>query len=119
LSDKSSVAKIEEDVNKDFDFFQNAIIQFACKKSRNMKYKLIAEVESALFISENVSVSHQDIRVEFLKNSHGKLTQISVSKSVPTDKLDNFKQIFETAIGSAEFKISIGADKKLHNELVT
>ena len=83
-----------------------------------MRYKLIAKVESTLLISENVSVKLQDMIVEFLKNSNGKLTNISVSKSVPTNKLNNFKQSFEKGAGKAKLKISIGGDKEFHNELV-
>lgn len=47
-----------------------------------MRYKLIAQVESTLFISENVSVKSQDVIVEFLRNSDGKLSNISVKSFV-------------------------------------
>ncbi|HSG43791.1 MAG TPA: hypothetical protein VLA72_11600 [Anaerolineales bacterium] len=83
-----------------------------------MRYKLIAKVESTLFISKNVSVNSQDVTVEFLRNSDGRLSNISVSRSIPTDRLDNLKQSVEKGIGEIKLNISIGGDKEFHNELV-
>lgn len=83
-----------------------------------MRYKLTAEIESTIFISENVSVETQNIMVEFLRGADGNLSKISVSKSVPDDKLNNFKQLFEPGSGGVKFNISIGGDKELHDELI-
>jgi len=83
-----------------------------------MRYRLTAEVESTISIAENVSVESQEITVEFLRDSDGKLTSISVTKSIPDDKLNNFRQSFELGTGDVKLKISIGGDKEIHNELV-
>ncbi len=83
-----------------------------------MRYKIIAEAESSIFISKNVLVESQEVTVEFLRNNEGKLIYISVSKSVSNDKLNNFRQSFEPGTDDARLKISIGGDNEIHNELI-
>jgi hypothetical protein len=83
-----------------------------------MRYKLTAEVESNIFVAENVSTELKNVTVEFSRDDHGKLRKISVSKQVPASKSNNFKQSFEPGSGNIKLKISIGGDEELHNELI-
>lgn len=83
-----------------------------------MRYMLIADVDSSIYISENVSVETNELKVEFLKNDAGKLISVTVSKPVPLDRIDNFKQSLEPGTGDVKLKISVGGDKELHDDLV-
>jgi hypothetical protein len=83
-----------------------------------MKYKLIAEVEGLLFISESIEFEFQNITYEFIMGEDGRLTNVAVSKVVPENKISDFQQTFEPGNGDVKLKISIGGDKELHDELV-
>ncbi len=83
-----------------------------------MRYKLTADVEGNIFINEKVSTENNNTTYEFITDANGKLAQISVSKPVPNNKLNNFKQSFKKGTGNIKVSISIGGDKELHDELL-
>jgi len=83
-----------------------------------MRYRLTAVVKGNLYLEQPTKITSGETLFEFLPDASGKLVSVSVSKEIPEDKRENFRQHITIGHGAAIPKIVIGGDKELHYELI-
>jgi hypothetical protein len=83
-----------------------------------MRYKLVAEVEGDVFISSPISIQKDEFEFSFIPSSDGRLISISITMSVPQERVKNFASTIEPGKGQSVASISIGGDIEIHKQLV-
>lgn len=83
-----------------------------------MRFRLKAGVKGHMFIRSPITVERGVYRFEFLPSDTGQIEFISVSKEVPSDRIEELKDFVKPADGSNPITITIGTDLDTHQELV-
>lgn len=83
-----------------------------------MKLKVTAKVSGSVVIPTTTSIQRNNMLFDFVVNEKSLLTELSVSTSVPPEKLGLFVNSITPADGDTPTSFSVGGDKELYDLLI-